>query len=132
MADRIFIEALRCRVKVGLTASERARRQRILIDLELEWDLRPAGRSDRVERTLDYAEVAETVRRVVEGRTFRLVEAVAEQVSGLVLKRFGPKQVCVKIRKSSVPGAESVGVQVIRSKRHTSRKRSRSPKASLR
>lgn len=86
----------------------------MLIDLELELPLGAAGRSDRVDRTIDYAAVALAVKRFVEGRPFRLVERMAEGVAQRVLDRFRPARVRIRIRKFSVPGAESVGVVMTR------------------
>lgn len=115
--DCILIKGLACRVRVGVPERERRRRQKVLIDLRLALDLRKAGRSDRVEQTVDYAGVARRVKKLVEGRPFRLVEAMAESAAREVLARFKVRQVRVRVRKFSVPGAVSVGAVVIRSKR---------------
>lgn len=112
--DFIRIEGLRCRCRVGVPAAERRRRQPILIDLGVGLDLKQAGREDQVKATIDYAAVADAVKKMVEGRPFRLVEAMAEAVARFILTRFGPDQVQVRVRKFSVPGAESVGVEITR------------------
>jgi len=112
--DRILIKGLRCSAHVGVPESERRRRQRVLLDLELALDLRKAGRSDRVKHTVDYAAVAREVKKLMEGRPFILVEAMAELVAGLILKRFRVKGVTVRIRKFSVSGTKSVGVEIVR------------------
>ena len=117
--DRILIKGLLCRAHVGVPAAERRRRQKMLLDLELGLDLRKAGRSDRVEHTVDYAAVAREVKKWVEGRPFILVEAMAESAAGLILKRFRVKEVTVRIRKFSVPGTRSVGVAITRGKSRT-------------
>ena len=116
LLDRILIEGLICRAHVGVLAAERRKRQKILVDLELPLDLRKAGRSDRVELTVDYAAVAREVKGLAEGRPFRLAEAIAEQAAGRLLARFKVRQVAVRVRKFSVPGTKSVGVEVIRKK----------------
>ena len=99
------------------------------MDLEMEVDLKAAGKSDDVRQTLDYARVAEEVRSFLKGRSFRLVEALAHQVAHQVMNRFGPERVQLTVRKFSVPGTRSVGVEVVRVKRGgTSRTRSKSPR----
>ena len=114
--DKILIKGLACRARVGVPEWERRKRQKILIDLELHLDLRKAGRSDRVEHTVDYAAVAREVKKLVEGRPFVLAEAIAESAAGLVMKRFRIKEVTLRVRKFSVPGTCSVGVVVTRGK----------------
>jgi len=86
----------------------------VLVDLELNLDLRKAGRSDRVEHTVDYAAVAREVKRLVEDRPFILVEAMAESAARLIAKKFRVKSVRVRLRKFSVPGTKSVGVEIVR------------------
>lgn len=115
--DRVYIEGLRCRTKVGVPDWERKRRQPIELDLELGLDLRPAGRHDRVEKTIDYAAVAQKVKGLLGKRSYRIVEAMAEDVAQLLLAEFRPIDVRVKIRKFSVPGAKSVGVEITRRRR---------------
>lgn len=112
--DKILIKALRCMAHVGVPAAERRRRQKILLDLELALDLKTAGRQDRVEATLDYAAVAAEVQRMVRQKSFRVVEALAEQVAEIVLRKFKPASVRVRVRKFSVPEARSVGVEISR------------------
>ena len=114
--DRILIEGLVCRAHVGVPAAERRKRQKILIDLELALDLRKAGRSDRVDQTVDYAAVAREVKDLAESRPFVLAEAIAEAAADRVLARFRVDQVTVWVRKFSVPGTKSVGVEITRGK----------------
>ena len=114
MLDWVVIEELECRARVGVAEEERRTRQRLLIDLELGLELRKAGQRDRVEETVDYAAAAQAVRRFAEAGSFHLVEAVAEGAAALVLERFPIKEVRVRVRKFSVPGACSVGVTISR------------------
>ena len=114
--DRILIEGLICRAHVGVPSAERRKRQKILIDLALALDLRKAGRSDRVELTVDYAAVAREVKKLAEGRPFVLAEAIAEAAADRVLERFKVDQVTVRVRKFSVPGTARVGVEITRSR----------------
>jgi len=114
--DKVRIKGLVCRAHVGVPEAERHKRQKILLDIELGLDLRKAGRSDRVEHTVDYAAVAREVKEWVEGRPFVLVEAIAESAAGRVLGRFKVKQVMVRVRKFSVPGTENVSVEITREK----------------
>ena len=112
--DSILIKGLRCRAHVGVPLQERRRLQEVRINLELGMDLRRAGREDRVEATVDYAAVAQEVKGIVRVGSFRLVEALAERIAGRILNKFRPVFVKVRIRKFSVPGADSVGVEITR------------------
>ncbi len=112
--DRILVTGLSLQARVGLTAAERRKRQQIRIDLELSLDLRPAGRRDEMHRTIDYAAVAAQTKQTAAARSYRLAEALAEAVAEVLLKRFRPRAVRVQVKKFSVPGTESVGVEIVR------------------
>ncbi|MBI1953460.1 MAG: dihydroneopterin aldolase [Candidatus Omnitrophica bacterium] len=112
--DKVLIEGLRCLAHVGVGEAERRKRQKILVDLEMELDLKRAGRSDEVKATVDYLAAANETRGIIRRRSFKLAEALAEAVAQGLLKRFQPRQVRVRVRKFSVPGAASVGVVIHR------------------
>lgn len=116
MADRIVIEGLRCWAYVGVPEEERRRRQRLLLDITLETPLARAGRTDNVRATVDYAAAAILAKRIAEGKPYKLVEAIADRVATALLKTFRVTAVTIRIRKCSVPQAESVGVEIIRSR----------------
>jgi len=109
-----LIEGLRCQAHVGVPLKERRRLQPVQIDLKLQLNLRPAGRLDRVDKTLDYAAVAQEVKALIRSRSFHLVEALAESIAKRLLQKFKPASVRVRIRKFSVPSATSVGVSITR------------------
>ena len=128
--DKVLLEGLLCMAHVGVPQIERERRQKILMDVELHLDLQKAGRADRMDQTVDYAAVAAGVQRRVESVSFHLVEALTESAAEWILENFPVRAVRLKVRKFSVSGTVSVGVEIVRSKkRGKSRTRSRSPKA---
>jgi dihydroneopterin aldolase len=86
----------------GVFEEERAVPQPFEVDVELELDLRPAGTADDLARTVDYSVVHESVRRVVEERSFALIEALAEAVAGEVLGDDAVTAVVVRVRKPAV------------------------------
>lgn len=116
MTDALRLRGLRCDVFLGVSDAERARPQTVELDVELRLDLREAGRADDPERTVDYAEVVEAIRRAVDGRSFRLVEALAERAAQAA-SRFGAEEVVVRARKFQPPvkgGLDHAEVEVVR------------------
>ena len=113
--DHILIEGLRCFAYVGVPEAERRHRQRLLLDIALETSLAKAGRTDDVRATVDYAHAAMLAKRIAEERPYRLVEAIAERAAAALLKAFSSvESVTIRVRKLSVPQAESVGVEITR------------------
>lgn len=102
-SDRIVLSGMRFEGRHGATVEERELPQLIELDVELWLDLAPAGRSDDLSATVDYGPVIELCRGLVEDRSFRLLEAIAEAVAGAILRQTAAESVVVRVRKPAVP-----------------------------
>ena len=99
----------------GVLEHERSEGQRFLFDVELE--VGEAGSSDRIEDAVDYRDVVACVREVSDGRTYRLLEALAARLAAALLERFPVERVEVRVRKPEVvldPPVEQAAVSVVR------------------
>ena len=104
MSDRIALSGMAFAGRHGVSDEERADYQQIDVDLEVELDLRAAGTTDDLGQTVDYGRLYETCRRVVEERSFSLLEAIAEAIAADVLAEHAPvERVKVRVRKPGVP-----------------------------
>lgn len=103
MTDRIGLRGLRVVACHGVLEHEKTLPQPFLADVVLEVDLRAAGGSDRLERTVSYADVAQDVHAVLAGPPVDLVETLAERIAAAVLQRPAVEAVEVTIRKPHAP-----------------------------
>jgi dihydroneopterin aldolase len=76
--------------------------QRLEVDLELVPTDARAESSDRLSDAVDYDMLYRTVREVVEGRSFHLLEALAATVAATILERFAIHRVTVRIAKQNL------------------------------
>ncbi len=115
VGDRVIIEDLRIPAYIGVYTHEKGRTQTISLCLEIGLPSQVCFRSDAVEHTIDYGAVAQSLGALAVSRHFNLLEFFAEQVSRVVLERFGALWVKVRVRKIGVvPGARYVGVAITR------------------
>jgi dihydroneopterin aldolase len=118
--DRIFLEGMAFYGYHGVLPEERALGQRFLVDVALTADLRPAGEADDLTLTIDYFDVHERVRAVVEGPPRLTIEAVAEAVAAALLAATSARAVTVTVRKAAppLPGATlaASGVRIRRAR----------------
>jgi len=113
--DRVFINQLEIETVIGVFDWERKIRQRLLLDLEMDWDNKPAGESDNLDHALNYFDVSRDVQVFVEKSSFQLIESVAEHTARLINEKYGVKRVAVSVYKpTAVSNAQSVGVKIIR------------------
>ncbi len=104
MSDRIFLRAMAFEGRHGVSDEERAEPQVIEMDVEVETDLRPAGTSDDLAQTVNYSEVFRICQAHVETRSYKLLEAIAENVAADILERFPQAtRTVVTVRKPGVP-----------------------------
>jgi dihydroneopterin aldolase len=116
--DTIRIRGLRVPCIIGTTELERARRQEVLLDISLSVSLSAAGRSDRLEDTVDYAELAARLTALVGSSSFQLLEALAEAVASACLADPRVHQVEVRLEKPrAVPLARSAAVRIVRERK---------------
>jgi len=99
MADVILLEGIQIPAALGVTAAERRMRRPVTLDLELERDLRSAGRTDRIQQTIHYKRVFEVVEDVAANQEHKLVEALGQRIADAVLGKFDVDAVTVTVRK---------------------------------
>ena len=117
MTDRVVLDDMRFFGRHGLEELERAEAQPFAVDVELLGDLGPAGRADDLALTVDYGAVFATCRSIVEGRSFRLIEALAEALADEILGTYRVGEVVVRVRKLRPPIEGTLGwagVEVVR------------------
>ena len=117
MVDHIQLRGLRVLGTHGALPEEEGRPQPFEIDIDLEADLRQAGRSDVVDDTVDYGALAQAVARVVSVERFALLERLAERIAEVALADQRARSVTVWVRKLRPPvpvDMASAGVRITR------------------
>jgi dihydroneopterin aldolase len=86
----------------GARPYEKEAGQRLEVDLELIPKDDRAESSDKLADAVDYDMLYRTVREVVEGKSYHLLEALAADVAGTILERFSIQKVRVRISKQNL------------------------------
>ena len=84
--DVIRIDGIRAFGRHGADPGERDAAQPFDVTLMIESDLGPASVSDELKDTIDYSVLRETISRIIEGTSFRLIERLAAEISRAVLE----------------------------------------------
>ncbi len=113
--DRILISGLLVRCVIGVRDDERRAKQDVLINLALALDLSKAGKSDRLEDSVDYRALNKRIVTMAENSQFYLVEALAQAVSDICLENPAVREARVRVEKpGALRFARSVGVEITR------------------
>ena len=115
--DKVFIKNLHFQCILGVYDWERNTPREIIVNIELGVDTRTAAKSDNLADCVDYDQLSKEIRALAERARRLTVEALAEDIANLCLSSSQVQQVMVRVDKpGAVAGADSVGVEIVRSK----------------
>ena len=113
--DIIFIRELRADAWIGIYEWEKLSPQTLDFNLEIGLDTHVAGESDNIRDTVDYGKVVERIRSDLKDQHFKLLEALAEHVTQVVLHDFKAQWVKISVAKiNHMRGVKMVGVTIAR------------------
>jgi 7,8-dihydroneopterin aldolase/epimerase/oxygenase len=101
----------------GVEEAEREVGQRLLLDLSFELEDCEATVTDRVEDTVDYADVCQQVALAAQERSYRTLERLCAAIADRLMDRYGAESVTVRATKPEPPiplPGEEVSVEVVR------------------
>jgi dihydroneopterin aldolase len=111
----IEITGLSLYTRHGVSEAERELGQRLVFDVVFELDGCDATVTDRVEDTVDYADVCEQVALAAQERSYRTLERLCSAIADRLSQRYGAESVRVKAAKPEPPiplPVEEVSVEV--------------------
>lgn len=83
----------------GVRPAEREHAQKFKVDIELEADLSVAGRTDKLEDTIDYVKVRAIAKETIEGESAKLLETLATRIADRILEIPKVRVVSVRVTK---------------------------------
>jgi dihydroneopterin aldolase len=99
----------------GVDAAEREVGQRLVFDLSFEVGACDALVTDRVEDTVDYADVCQQVALAAQQRSYKTLERLCSAIADRMIERYDAESVTVRATKPEPPIAlpvQEVSVEV--------------------
>jgi 7,8-dihydroneopterin aldolase/epimerase/oxygenase len=112
---RVEITGLSLYTHHGVDEAEREVGQRLVFDLSFELGDCDATVTDRLEDTIDYADVCQQVALAAQERSYRTLERLCSAVADRMMDRYGAEAVTVRASKPEPPiplPVEEVSVEV--------------------
>jgi FolB domain-containing protein len=110
----IHIEHLKVLAQVGVSKAERAKRQRLVLNITV-WparDLRDV--KDAVSRTVDYSVLCREAKAYLGRQSPKLLETLAQDLTAHLLRKFRIQKISLEIRKFVLKDAAYASVTVTR------------------
>lgn len=113
--DIIFLGGLEIETVIGIYEWERTIKQKIILDIEMGFDIRKAAASDDIAYTLDYKTISDRLINFVENSQYFLVETLIEEIAGILRREFAIPWVKVTLnKKGAISRARDVGIIIER------------------
>jgi dihydroneopterin aldolase len=112
--QQIHIEQFKVFARVGVPRAERAKRQRLILNITL-WparDLRDL--QDALARTVDYSALCQDAKDFLSRQSPKLLETLANDLASHLLRKFRVRKISVEIRKFVLKDAAYAAVTVTR------------------
>lgn len=120
--DKIIISDLEIFAYHGVLPAEKKNGQTFIVTAELYVNLHDAGKTDDLNKTINYAQVCEDIRMVMLEKKYNLIEAAAENIAQTILKKYKAiDKVRILLKKPGAPidmVFDAMCVDIIRG-RHT-------------
>ncbi|MBM7580677.1 dihydroneopterin aldolase [Jeotgalibacillus terrae] len=118
--DKIKVNEMEFYGYHGVFTEETKLGQRFRVNAVLELDLSKSAESDNVDDSINYADVYNVCKEVVEGEPLKLVEAVADRIASRMLSEFDIlDRITIEVVKPDppIPGHyNSVAIELTRSR----------------
>jgi len=122
--DKILIEGLKAWGKHGVFDFEKQYAQAFIIDLEIEAEISKSYLSDKLEDTVNYADVYDIVKAVIETQSYRLLERLAYVIiEKIFLHDTRIQRIKIRVIKDRAPlsgQVDSTGVEIEKSREEIS------------
>lgn len=113
--DIIFLGGLEIETVIGIYDWERTIKQKIILDIEMAFDIKKAAQTDDIAYTLDYKAVSDRIATFAEASEYYLVETLAEEIARIILTEFPTPWVKITLNKiGAVSRARDVGIIIER------------------
>jgi dihydroneopterin aldolase len=111
-SGKIHIEQLELFARIGVPDAERAKPQRLTVNITL-WPVCDLGdMSDQIERTVNYSAVCNETKKFVSQTSDKLLETLSHRLARHLLKTFALQRITLELRKFVLPDAQFVSVTV--------------------
>ncbi len=101
--DKIILKGMKFYAFHGFLPQEKELGQTFTVDIELWKQLQNAGKKDKIDATINYADVFYLTQKVITGPSVDLIETLAENIAQEILINHSVQRVKVVIKKPSAP-----------------------------
>lgn len=113
--DIVFLGGLEIDTVIGIYDWERQKRQTIILDIEMAFDIQKAAETDDIQYALDYKTVSDRIIDFVQHSQCLLVERLISEIAELIRTEFNVPWLKITLNKRGAIGSGiDVGITIER------------------
>ena len=110
---RIFLKNYRAHMSLGIHEHEKAKKQLVIINVDLYFDATVPSQADQIESVVDYDFLRTEIERISQERHFNLQETLCEEILAICLAKQGVLAARISTEKpEAYPDCDAVGCEV--------------------
>lgn len=110
---RIFLKNYRAHMSLGIHAHEKAKKQLVIINVDLYFDATVPSQADQIESVVDYDFLRTEIERISQERHFNLQETLCEEILAICLAKQGVMAARISTEKpEAYPDCDAVGYEL--------------------
>jgi dihydroneopterin aldolase len=115
--DKIIVKGLHCSVRLGVKKEEQEVRRNCELDIVLYFDLSEAGKTDELDRTVNYSKVMDMIQEITKTAQYKLLESFAYRLFKEIFEHTAAWRIQLRVKKMNPPiegRFQYVGVELTR------------------
>jgi 7,8-dihydroneopterin aldolase/epimerase/oxygenase len=110
---RIFLKNYRAHMSLGIHEHEKAKKQLVIINVDLYFDATVPSQADQIESVVDYDFLRTEIERISRDRHFNLQETLCEEILAICLAKQGVMAARISTEKpEAYPDCDAVGYEL--------------------
>jgi 7,8-dihydroneopterin aldolase/epimerase/oxygenase len=110
---RIFLKNYRAHMSLGIHEHEKAKKQLVIINVDLYFDATVPSQADQIESVVDYDFLRTEIERISQERHFNLQETLCEEILAICLAKQGVMAARISTEKpEAYPDCDAVGYEL--------------------
>lgn len=97
--ETLILEDISAQVHLGVKEKERAKKQRILISVEIVPEAEYTSLQDCIENTVDYSRIRRDVKTIINSMKCSLIETLTSKIAHFIKEHYKVRSTTVSIKK---------------------------------
>ncbi len=112
--DTLFINGLMLETTIGAYDFEKQIKQKIMLDIAIDYDSQPAAKSDNLNDALDYDALCQGIIETAKNQSFALIESLGNHIANFLVQTTQRPITLTLYKNRAVKKAQNIALKLSR------------------